>query len=128
MRFSIRKVVLFLLMAALCVGVAGCTREKEPDPSKLKTPQYNVAEPTDFVEPPAEEVHTSEQGVKVILPLSVSALEDSETASGTDAMPMATRSVTPETVWQEDSVATYNAFTLPEVAAFDDGSIGVLSI
>jgi LPXTG-site transpeptidase (sortase) family protein len=40
------------------------------------------------------------------------------------------KSVTPETVWDQDAVATYNAFTLPEKAMLDEenGSIGVLSI
>jgi sortase (surface protein transpeptidase) len=36
--------------------------------------------------------------------------------------------ITPATVWENDAVVTYNAFTLPEKAAFDNGSIGVLSI
>ena len=40
------------------------------------------------------------------------------------------KSETPDTVWEQDAVATYNAFTLPEKAMLDEenGSIGILSI
>jgi len=35
---------------------------------------------------------------------------------------------TPDTVWESDSVVTWNAFTLPEMVAFEAGNVGVLSI
>ena len=61
-------------------------------------------------------MHTAEDGVLVVRPEGLS-IEQNEPA-------------TPNTVWDQDAVATYNAFTLPEKAMLDEenGSIGVLSI
>jgi len=117
-----KKYLIFLLAAAMCLAAAGCGKEKEPDPSALQTPQYSVEEP-DIPEPTEEEIHTADQGVKVIEPAAVATAD-----TPGDITPSATVVLTPETVWAEDAVVTWNAFTMPEKAAFDDGSIGVLTI
>lgn len=120
-----RRVVTVLLAVMLCILAASCGGQKEPEPDQLQTPQYNVEEPVEFTPPPEEEIHTADQGVKVIAPGKTTFTADMEAPAGT--VPLAA-SITPDTVWESDAVVTYNAFTLPEKAAFDDGSIGVLSI
>lgn len=91
--------------------------EKDTDPAQLSTPQYEASSDglPEFA-PEEDSVHTAEDGVLVVRPEGLS-IEQNEPA-------------TPNTVWDQDAVATYNAFTLPEKAMLDEenGSIGVLSI
>lgn len=123
---SIKKIGAILLSLLLCLSAAGCGKEKEPGPSELQTPQYILGQ-SDTVGPPSEEdIHTSDQGVKVI-ERSV-ALANANTDDHSLVPAVAAASLTPETIWENDAVVSWNAFTLPEKAAFDDGSIGVLSI
>ena len=110
-RFS----VLFLA-ALLMVAFAACG-EKDTDPAQLSTPQYEASSGSlpEF-SPEEDDVYTAEDGVLVVRPEGLSTEQD--------------KSETPDTVWEQDAVATYNAFTLPEKAMLDEenGSIGVLSI
>jgi LPXTG-site transpeptidase (sortase) family protein len=109
-----------LCLAALLVFLmaTGCNKTPEPaDPAAMQTPQYSIATPVAFYLPPEDEIHTAAQGVRVIEPVATAP------ATATDVIP-----ITPETVWESNATVTWNAFTMPEKAAFDDGSIGVLSI
>lgn len=112
---------LFAITLLLCVvlGLSGCGNEPPAQPNELQTPQYSIslAPEMDFEAVTEEDIHSA-GSVKVIG-------EDSA------EIPLAAEgvAVTPETIWQEDATVTYNAFTLPEKAAFsENGSIGVLSI
>lgn len=120
---SIKRFGAVLLCLLMCLTAAGCGGNKEPDPATLQTPQYSVEEPAEIGPPLEEEIHTADKGTKIITPAAV---EDEKKTD--DVVPAAAVVLTPETVWAEDAVVTWNAFTLPEKAAFDDGSIGVLSI
>ncbi len=132
-----KKLVILALITALCLTATGCGGAKEPAPDQLQTPQYSVSPPEDFTPPPEDEIHTASDGVKVIAPSmapetatakSDIAEEAESAASSVVAYQQIPAVITPETIWDEDAVVTYNAFTLPEKAAFDDGNIGVLSI
>ena len=120
---SIKRIGTVLLCLLMFLATAGCGRDKEPDPSTLQTPQYGVEEPTEIEPPTEEEIHTADKGVKVITPTPIA-----EESVSLEALAATAVALTPETVWAEDSVVTWNAFTMPEKAAFDDGSVGVLSI
>ena len=122
---NLKKIGAVGLSMLLCVSTAACGKDKEPDPADLQTPQYSLGQSAELELPAEDEIHTSDQGVKVILPVIVVAKQNAETATAQPAMAAA---LTPEEVWAQDSVVTWNAFTLPENAAFDDGSIGTLSI
>ena len=110
-RFSV------LFLAALLMATFAACGEKETDPAQLSTPQYEASSDSlpEF-SPEEDDVHTAEDGVLVVRPEGLSTEQD--------------KSETPDTVWEQDAVATYNAFTLPEKAMLDEenGSIGVLSI
>ena len=110
-RFSV------LFLAALLMATFAACGEKETNPAQLSTPQYEASSDglPEFA-PEEDSVHTAEDGVLVVRPEGLS-IEQNEPA-------------TPNTVWDQDAVATYNAFTLPEKAMLDEenGSIGVLSI
>lgn len=110
-RFSV------LFLAALLMAAFAACGEKDTDPAQLSTPQYEASSDglPEFA-PEEDSVHTAEDGVLVVRPEGLS-IEQNEPA-------------TPNTVWDQDAVATYNAFTLPEKAMLDEenGSIGVLSI
>ena len=114
-RFSV------LFLAALLMATFAACGEKDTDPAQLSTPQYEASSDglPEFA-PEEDSVHTAEDGVLVVRP------EGQETTASVEM----DKSVTPETVWDQDAVATYNAFTLPEKAMLDEenGSIGVLSI
>ena len=110
-RFSV------LFLAALLMATFAACGEKETDPAQLSTPQYEASSDglPEFA-PEEDSVHTAEDGVLVVRPEGLSTEQD--------------KSETPDTVWEQDAVATYNAFILPEKAMLDEenGSIGVLSI
>lgn len=110
-RFSV------LFLAALLMATFAACGEKGTDPAQLSTPQYEASSGSlpEF-SPEEDSVHTAEDGVLVVRPEGLSMEQD--------------RPATPDTVWEQDAVATYNAFTLPEKAMLDEenGSIGVLSI
>lgn len=117
---------IWIVGMALLLGIVnvGCTEQSEPDPGDLQTPQYSIGQSSVPETPKNEEFHTAQDGIKRI---PAEQVETTGEAVETDlkAVPVP---VTPETVWQEDRVVTYNAFTQPDKVAFDDGSIGVLSI
>lgn len=110
-RFSV------LFLAALLMATFAACGEKGTDPDQLSTPQYEASSGSlpEF-SPEEDSVHTAEDGVLVVRPEGLSMEQD--------------KPATPDTVWEQDAVATYNAFTLPEKAMLDEenGSIGVLSI
>ena len=110
-RFSV------LFLAALLMATFAACGEKETNPAQLSTPQYEASSDglPEFA-PEEGGVHTAENGVLVVRPEGLSTEQD--------------KSETPDTVWEQDAVATYNAFTLPEKAMLDEenGSIGILSI
>jgi len=120
---NIKRFGTVLVCLLICLSAAGCGEDKEPDPSTLQTPQYSLGQSAEPMPPNEDEVHTADQGVKVIAPIAIA-----EENSPLEALGATATALTPETVWVEDSVVTWNAFTLPEKAAFDDGSVGVLSI
>lgn len=110
-RFSV------LFLAALLMATFAACGEKETDPAQLSTPQYEASSDSLPEFSPGEGgVHTAKNGVLVVRPEGLSTEQD--------------KSETPDTVWEQDAVATYNAFTLPEKAMLDEenGSIGILSI
>ncbi|GKH48137.1 MULTISPECIES: class D sortase [Anaerotruncus] len=114
-----KKQFAMALLLCAAVGLSSCADEIPAQPNELQTPQYTVspAPETDFEAMPEEEIHGA-GAVKVI----------DKTRRTTADAPQNT-GVTPENIWQEDATVTYNAFTLPEKAAFsEDGSIGILSI
>ena len=98
-RFSV------LFLAALLMATFAACGEKETDPAQLSTPQYEASSDglPEFA-PEEDSVHTAEDGVLVVRP------EGQETTASVET----DKPVTPETVWDQDAVATYNAFTLPE--------------
>ena len=110
-RFSV------LFLAALLLATFAACGEKETGHAQLSTPQYETSSDSlpEF-SPEEDDVHTAENGVLVVRPEGLSTEQD--------------KPATPDTVWEQDAVATYNAFTLPEKAMLDEenGSIGVLSI
>lgn len=114
-RFSV------LFLAALLMATFAACGEKDTDPAQLSTPQYEASSDSlpEF-SPEEGGVHTAEGGVRVVRPEE----QDASISAGSD------KPATPDTVWEQDAVATYNAFTLPEKAMLDEenGSIGVLSI
>ena len=111
-----KRFTVFFLAALLLATFAACG-EKGTDPAQLSTPQYEASSGSlpEF-SPEEDDVYTAEDGVLVVRPEGLSTEQD--------------KSETPDTVWEQDAVATYNAFTLPEKAMLDEenGSIGVLSI
>jgi len=116
-----RFTVLFLA-ALLAVGLTACG-DKQTDPAELSTPQYEVSsDSAPALAPEEKDVHTAEDGVLVVLP-------EEKTSASAEAQKQENPQ-TPDTVWEQDAVATYNAFTLPEKAMLDEenGSIGVLTI
>lgn len=132
---NMEKMSYIFMALTLCTLIAGCEKDKSPAPDQLQTPQYTVSYPGEFVSPSDDDIHTSDEGVIIIAPQEVPATKIvSDTENGTaltstpDTLYALTPPVTPENIWEGDAVVTYNAFTLPEKAAFDNGSIGVLSI
>lgn len=113
---------LYAIMLLLCAvaGLTGCEDEVPAQPNELQTPQYSISltPPETSFEYVAEDAIHNAGSIKVI--------GDAQT---TAASTSGVISLDPETIWQEDNTVTYNAFTLPEKAAFSrDGNIGVLSV
>ena len=119
----IKKLGLILFTVLLCLSATACDDQREPNPDELQTPQYSAEEPPDFAPPPDGEIHSADQGVKVIVPDAAEPAADI-----VDSEAPSTAAGAPDTVWENDAIVTYNAFTLPEKAALDDGSIGSLAI
>jgi len=117
-----KRFLILFLAVLLAVGLTACG-DQQTDPAKLSTPQYEASSGSlpEFA-PGENDIHTAEDGVLVVRP------EETETAPA--ASPKQSEAQTPDTVWEQDAVATYNAFTLPEKAMLDEenGSIGVLTI
>lgn len=114
-----KKIVALFLAICAVAGLSACGQESTPPlPNELATPQYSIklAPETDFAAIPKAEIHSAGD-IKVV------------GEAKTETPLPAAISLTPDTIWQEDATVTYNAFTLPEKAAFSDGgNIGVLSI
>ena len=110
---NVKKMIALYLALMICFSAAGCGRDRESDPSEMQTPQYSIPAPPVFDLPPEDEIHTADRGVRVIQSVAAGA---------------SSASLTPATVWDNSGVVTWNGFTMPEHAAHDDGSIGVLSI
>ena len=104
-RFSV------LFLAVLLMAAFAACGEKETDPAQLSTPQYEVSSDSlpEF-SPEEDSIHTAEDGVLVVGP------EGQETSASIEA----DNPATPDTVWEQDAVATYNAFILPEKAMEDE--------
>jgi LPXTG-site transpeptidase (sortase) family protein len=119
------KIFIWPLIAAVCFLGAGCGEDPSPvAPDQLQTPQYSVVESLGLLPAPdISEIHTSVDGVKVI---GGEARQEADQSAS--HFPFALSAYTPETVWENDAVVTYNAFTMPEMVAFDNGSIGILTI
>lgn len=119
-----KKTILLLASAMLAMNLGGCIEDAEVSPKDLASPQYSISAIDSGMIPEAEEIHTAEEGVIRIAPAKAGE------GSGTVTQYASVRAESPETVWQEDTVATYNSFTMPEKAMLDEmsGSMGVLSI
>ena len=115
-----KKAFATTLLLCMVAGLSGCGEAPPvPQPDQLQTPQYSISLAVPEKDPqtvPQEEIHSGD-GIKKVG-------EAPKAAAATTSV-----EITPETIWQEDSTVTYNAFTLPEKAAFsEDGNIGVLTI
>lgn len=113
----------FILIVAFCTvaGLSACGEISAPLPHELQTPQYNLslAPEADFAKIPQEEIHNG-SSLKVVGGDKADDGQTTETVNPT---------ATPDTIWSTDDTVTYNAFTLPEKAAFsEEGNIGILSI
>lgn len=110
-----RKRALAILGILTMLGLSGCV--PAPLPAALSTPQYALSEMEVLTAPTPEEIHTSEEGI-IRIPSSEGSAEAAEIADP----------LTPETVWEEDQVVTYNSYTLPEKAMLEEDCLGVLAI
>ena len=110
-----RKQAIVSLGLLAMLGLSGCVAA--PLPAALSTPQYALSETKALTAPTPEEVHTSEEGI-IRIPSSEGSAEAEEIADP----------LTPETVWEEDAVITYNGYTLPEKAMLEEDCLGVLTI
>ena len=118
--------IILPLLAILTL--AGCGQTALP--SALNAPKYALppAPQLDFSAVREEEIHTSDEGIIRIESKGGCASEppalqaDSETASLPQELP------TPETVWEEDQVVTYNGYTLPERVLLEEDCLGVLTM
>lgn len=72
--------------------------------------------------------YTADDGLIVIKPEAVQTRTLSASVEAGSAAAPATVDYTPEKVWEQDTAATYNNFTMPEKAEMQDGSLGVLII
>ena len=70
--------------------------------------------------PEDAQVHTAEEGIKVIAPSPSQSSEESVTKK---------QPLTPDTVWQDDQETSYHSYTPPDKAALEEEDcIGILSI
>lgn len=123
-----KKAVTLCMSLLMIMGMAGCISDFV-DPSTLETPQYSVdSGEAPSLAPGENEVHTAEDGIKLIPLPADSFTEEAEDYKSVTKVLSAV--VTPENVWETDTVATYHAFTLPEKVSPNNanGSLGVLSI
>ena len=110
-----RKQAIVSLGLLTMLGLSGCVAA--PLPAALPTPRYALPEVEVLTAPTPEEIHTSEEGI-IRIPSSEGSAEAEEIADP----------LTPETVWEEDAVITYNGYTLPEKAMLEEDCLGVLTI
>ena len=109
-----RNLLIFCACLALVLGCSACLGgSKQPpagDPgSSLELPENAPAD---------TEIHTARDGIKVIDPKE---RKEAPMASSTP--------VTPETVWQGESVTASHSYTPPDMAALEEEDcIGILSI
>ncbi len=110
-----RKQAIVSLGLLAVLGLSGCVAA--PLPAALSTPRYALPEVEVLTAPTPEEIHTSEEGI-IRIPSSEGSAEVAKT----------TEPLTPETLWEEDAVITYNGYTLPEKATLEEDCLGVLAI
>ena len=110
-----RKRALAILEILTMLGLSGCVAA--PLPAALSTPRYALSEMEVLTAPVPEEIHTSEEGI-IRIPSSEGSAEAEEIADP----------LTPETVWEEDAVITYNSYTLPDKIMLEEDCLGVLVI
>lgn len=118
-----KRLSIFLMLFFVMSALSACGEQTPPQPNELQTPQYSISllPEKELEQVPAEEIHSGE-GIKVIGGESQAPITDEQVAA-------AFASLTPDTLWEQDATVTYNAFTLPEKAAFsENGNVGVLSI
>ena len=107
------KLSVICLCLSLMLCCCACV-EESPQPSFEPILELPEGAPEDA------EVHTAEDGVKVINPAASEATEN---------LPKQAASVTPDTVWLDDPSPTYHSYTPPDKAALDAADcIGILSI
>lgn len=110
-----RNLLIFCACLALVLCCSVCFGGLGPSPAG---DDPNIALELPRGAPPDTEVHTADGGIKVISPEE---RKETPTASFTP--------VTPETVWQGESVTASHSYTPPDMAALEDEDcIGILSI
>ena len=123
-----KRSVILPLLAML--ALAGCGQTASP--SALNTPKYELppAPQLDFSAVREEEIHTSEEGIIRIESKGGYTSEQPQVPgqASADAFSLPQDPLTPETVWEEDAVITYNGYTLPEKAMLEEDCLGVLTI
>lgn len=124
-----KKLYVLLPLLALALGACGQPWELTPE---LQTPQYPAAplSEIDFEAAAPPKIHTSDEGI-----VRIEAKEDifkqphTAAQAESDTISSPKEPLSPETVWEEDQVVTYNSYTLPEKLQIpEDGRLGTLSI
>lgn len=75
----------------------------------------------------ANKAYTADDGL-IVISADVSADSAKTSTLSATSSERSTVEYTPEKVWDQDTAATYNHFTMPEKAEMTDGSLGVLTI
>lgn len=123
------KKVLLASAILTVTALSGCDGFTPAPVGELNTPQYSIqsASDVDFDEIASEEVHIASEGVVQIVPKSARTNPACDTPTA-DNVPILIGE-TPDSLWQNDTTVTYNAFTLPEKAMLNkEGVVGILSI
>ena len=108
------KLPVVCLCLSLMLCCCACTGNSNPSSSSEPALELPEGAPEDA------EVHTAEDGIKVIYPSS---------SEETGGPPNEISGVTPDTVWLDDPSPTYHSYTPPDKAALDEEDcIGILSI
>ncbi len=119
---------LILPLLAL-LTLAGCGQTVSPL-SALNTPKYALfpAPQLDFSAVREEEIHTSDEGIIRIESKGKSTSNPVVIQSSPETVSLPEEPPAPETVWEKDTVITYNGYTLPEKAMLEEDCLGVLTI